>query len=501
MKLPLSVYNYSLALIVCFIAGLIAVFAFEPFAQAWLIFPALAVLFYYWSQSSSPKQAFILGLVFGYGLFGLGVSWVYVSLSTYGGMPLWMGGIAVFGFVGLLAIFIGLAGYVLVKLSPAKGFERLILLAPIWVIFEWLKGWVLTGFPWLEIGYTQTTTWLFALAPIGGVYLISFIIVILSCLLSAIVLKPRFWLYPASFIGLIILLIPLTKLDWSDDTGAPINVGLVQTNIPIESKWQAGQRDEIITRFRTMSEQMHASSNIDLFIWPETALPLLLQQTDTDFWNSITPSGTALLTGLMDNPSNNEFYNSAVLSCAGQQQIYRKRHLVPFGEYLPLRFLFDWVLDYLQLPMSDLSAWSGKQSLQCPDKNINLGLSICYEDAFSAEWRRHIGDASLLVNISEDAWFGDSFAPHQRLQMAQMRAREFSRPLVRSANTGPSVVIDQLGKVQASTEQFVVQSLSYSVQPQTGETWYKRFGNWVVILSFCIISIIVLRDSLSNKRA
>jgi len=185
------------------------------------------------------------------------------------------------------------------------------------------------------------------------------------------------------------------------------------------------------------------------------------------------------------------------LTCGAQRQLYRKRHLVPFGEYLPLRFLFNWVLDYLQLPMSDSAAWQGQQRLECGE-NIKIGLSICYEDAFAAEYRAYVGDATLLVNISEDAWFGDSLAPHQRLQMAQMRARELSRPLVRSANSGPSVVIDERGRILAVTPQFEVQTINYKVQPQTGDTPFKRFGNWVIWFSGLVL-VLMLSVTYRNK--
>lgn len=478
---------------VCLLAGLATVFAFEPFSLPVIAFISLAVLFYFYQSAVSSKQAFLFGLAFGYGLFGAGVSWVYVSLSTYGGMPFWMGSIAVIGFAGLLSIFVGLVGYITVLLVPLAGLTRLFVLPPLWVIFEWLKGWVLTGFPWLEIGYSQTTTWLFALAPIGGVYLISFVAAIISCLIAACVIHNQRVPTIAAIFFVGCLSWSFKHIDWSTDVGQPITVGLVQGNVPIEFKWQANQRDKLINLYASQSHQLHAESPVDLFVWPETALPLYRQQTEQAFWNAMVPKDTAVLAGLLDQIAENETYNAAILSCDSQQQVYRKRHLVPFGEYLPLRFLFNWVLDYLQLPMSDFSSWNGSQSLSCPG-NIDLSLSICYEDAFGSEWRHHLAGATLLVNISEDAWFGDSLAPHQRLQMAQMRAREFSRPLVRSANTGPSVIINQYGEVLASTKQFAQQTLTHTVQPQTGDTWYTRFGNWIVFLSIGIMALVIARN-------
>ena len=181
-----------------------------------------------------------------------------------------------------------------------------------------------------------------------------------------------------------------------------------------------------------------------------------------------------------------------MLVCAGgERSLYRKRHLVPFGEYLPLRFLFNWVLEYLQLPMSDFTAWSEHQPLTCGEEG-QIGLSICYEDAFAGEHRLFNRDAAILVNISEDAWFGDSLAAHQRLQMAQMRAYELARPMVRSANSGPSAFIDHRGHIVSSSAQFQPATLSHAVQPQNGDTPFARFGNWIIWLSLLLVAAIVL---------
>lgn len=486
-------------LLLSFTMGACLVTAFAPFNYFFVVFISLSVLFYLW-RDTSPKFSFLLGLSFGYGLYGFGVSWVYVSLATYGGMPLWMGSIAVLGFAGLLACFIGLVGYFTARFFPAT---RLLALPLLWVVHEWTKSWMLTGFPWLDLGYTQTPTWLMAWAPIGGIYLVSFVVVTISACIAFIVANIRL-LHTASIrCAATILIVFLlswcaTFIQWSHPIGEEISVGLVQPNTPIESKWQARYQSELINKLATLSYEVNeahqkettSTKPIDLIIWPETALPLYVQQTDQRFWQSVTPEGSSLLTGLMDSPNRenpDEIYNAAVLSCdGGTQTVYRKKHLVPFGEYLPLRFAFDWVLEYLQLPMSDLSSWQGTQQLNCGDK-LKIGLSICYEDAFAAEYRDSIGDATLLVNISEDAWFGDSLAPHQRLQMAQMRAAELSRPLLRSANSGPSLLIDHRGRVLGKTGQFIAQSKHFNVQPHEGSTPYKRLGNWIIWLSLLLL--------------
>lgn len=482
-----------------FVAGAVLVTGFAPFSYYPLAFLCVAVLFFCW-HDLSPRACFITGLAFGYGLYGFGVSWVYVSLSTYGGMPFWMGSIAVLGFAGILALFVASTGWLAARFFPD---QRLWALPFLWTILEWMQSWVLTGFPWLDLGYSQTPSWLFSLAPVGGVYLISFIVALVAaCFVAVIKQRSKFAVgVVVSVIGISIL---ADQVRWAEPAGDSLTIGIVQPNTPIEKKWQPGFRDGLLQRLAQQTADLNLESGADLIVWPETALPLYLQQTDTDFWQSMVPNQAAVLTGIMDSPSIplgslDESYNAAVLICDGKTQVYRKRHLVPFGEYMPLRFLFGWVLDYLELPMSDFSSWQGQQPLIC-DNGINLGLSICYEDAFAAEHRAHVGDATLLVNISEDAWFGDSFAPHQRLQMAQMRAKELARPLLRSANSGPSVVIDERGKILATTDQFVATSLSHKIQPMQGETLFKRFGNWIILLSFMFLAGVYTRRVWSERR-
>jgi len=491
-------------LICCFVLGGLQVLAFAPFEYWPVAFLSLG-LYFYLLRLLKPKAAFLAGLTYGYGLYGVGVSWVYVSLATYGGMPVWMGSIAVLGFAGILALFVACASALTAFLFPSR--YRMLALALIWVVFEWMKSWVLTGFPWLDIGYTQTPTWLFSWASIGGVYLVSLMVVLISAFL-ALTLSYGFQrqirqtsICVSAIIVIIMLSFFSDRLEWSSPVGSEIHVGVIQANVPINQKWQTGIRDRVISNYRALSQQLQTEHKVDLLVWPETALPLYMQQTDTDFWNDVTPKNTALLTGILDSPSITrgdleESYNAAAFSCGGQVQVYRKRHLVPFGEYLPMRFLFNWVLEYLELPMSDFSSWQGSQSLAC--EGFNVGLSICYEDAFAAEYRESVGAATLLVNISEDAWFGDSFAPHQRRQMAQMRARELSRPMVRSANSGPSLFINERGELIAETAQFEIATISRAMQPQEGETPFKRFGNWVI--AFVLLGVFGLLTWTRTRR-
>lgn len=479
----------KLALMASFLLGGLTILSFAPFLLWWLAFFTLAGLFYLLSFAR-PMAAAKIGFVFGLGLYLFGVSWVYISLSTYGGMPLWMGSIAVLGFASILSCFTAMVGWLAAWLAPQGSLKRCFALAILWPLFEWQKSWVLTGFPWLDIGYTQIPTWLSAWAPIGGVYLVSFSVVVFSLCLS--LLGRRFRLASMVLLALVASSYLLNAYQWVEDSGEPLSIGVVQGNIPIEKKWPAQYRQGVIQHYRTLSQRLANKGKLDLIVLPETALPLYFQQTDQAFWQNFAPDNTAVLAGVLDNVYSEQVdqsvvYNAAVLACDGQAQVYRKRHLVPFGEYMPLRFVFGWVLDYLQLPMSDMGAWQGEQELKCQN-GLNVGLSICYEDAFSGELQRHSGDAGILVNISEDAWFGDSLAPHQRQQMAQMRARELARPMVRSANSGPSTFIDHLGRIQKVTPQFESAMMSHAVQAKQGDTPFKRYGEW---FAYCCLLILM----------
>jgi apolipoprotein N-acyltransferase len=390
----------------------------------------------------------------------------------------------------------------------ATGTNRLVLFPFVWVVFEWIKSWLFTGFPWLDIGYTQVGFVFSAWAPIGGVYLVSFVSLVFSCaLVLAFVSRANKRLsFAVLACAVVASSFVLQKIDWVKPHGDPVSATVVQGNIDIEKKWLPDHRFKVLETYASLSANSQKDGKTDLVVWPETAVPYYADQLHADLWHSLFPwrhQGTSLVTGILDRDLNGNEYNAAILLCDGEntkeQTIYRKHHLVPFGEYLPLRVLFSWVFDYLNLPMSGFTPWQGQQYFACSE-GIKLGLSICYEDAFAEEHRRGAQDAAILVNISEDAWFGDSFAPHQRVQMARMRAMELAKPLVRSANTGPSMFVDANGELIASTGQFVSAYLSADVQPSIAITPFARFGNWIVYLSLIMLACISVGGVLNRKR-
>jgi apolipoprotein N-acyltransferase len=465
--------------VAAFAAGLLLPLAFAPFDLSPLAVGAPALLFLLW-RDASPGRAALRGLVFGLGMFGLGVSWVYVSMHNFGNMPAPLAAFATALFVAGLSAYFALFGWCQARFFRMRGrFHFLLVLPALWVLFEWLRGWLLTGFPWLDLGYSQVDTPLSGYAPWLGVYGVSYFCVLSAGLLAAGADEPK------KFIKYILPGLALVwiggwlagKVAWVQPVNHPVRVALIQGNVPLADKWRPDNRRAIMARYLALSE---AAPKSDLIVWPEAAIPAYLDEVDPDYLESLRrfaqTSKTDFLIGVIERDRDRHHYYNSVISIGPHPGAYRKHHLVPFGEYPPLEPLFGWLMQSLQIPMSDFSAGPADQPpLRAAGQR--LGVSVCYEDAFGEEVIRTLPQATLLVNVSEDAWFGDSLAPHQRVQMARMRAIEAGRPMLRAANTGPSVVIGDHGHIIARSPEFRTHVLAAVVQPMQGETPYARFGN------------------------
>jgi apolipoprotein N-acyltransferase len=471
-----------------FAAGAGLVLSFSPFGFFPLAILLPAILFYFWSTACALRAAW-LGFLFGLGLFGAGASWVYVSIHEFGFMPAPLAAVLVFLFVSYLALFPALAGWLQARaLKP--GVSRLLFAAPVfWVLMEWLRGWLMTGFPWLHLGYSQSNSLLMNWAPLIGVYGMSLLVAILAAL-SAVMIRgagsrqwPRVLSTGCLIAALFIVSWIVAGLQFVAPTGDKVDIALLQGNVPLSEKWQQGASHKIIAHYVALSRKVVNDSAI--IVWPEGAVPDSWQHVSSWLAQSLPrrEDGSApdYLIGAIDSPPGGDYYNAAITVLDSNKkpavnEIYRKRHLVPFGEFLPLKPLLGWLISYLHIPMSDFSSWSGPQ----PDTVLAswpVAVSICYEDAFGEELSTTAGDAAFLINISEDAWFGDSLAPHQRLQMAQIRARETGRYFVRAANTGFTTVINEKGEISAGLEQFTEGVLISTVVPMKGLTPYVRYGN------------------------
>lgn len=470
-------------------AGLLLPPAFAPFGLFPLAVLSPALLFVSWFNAS-PGRAAVRGFLFGMGMFGLGVSWVYVSMHNFGNMPAPLAGFAVVLFVAGLSLYFAALGWLQARFFRERGFSHVILVLPaLWTLFEWVRGWLLTGFPWLNLGYSQVISPLAGYAPWFGVYGVSFFCAVSAGLLVWGIQEPGKFLKRSLplFVAIWAGGWAAGKFEWVQPVNGPVRVTLVQGNVPLNDKWRPGSRGAIMSRYFALSME---APKPDLIIWPESAVPAYLDEIDSGYLENLRRISQSahvdFLLGVVERDKDRHHYYNSVVSISPQPGIYRKQHLVPFGEYPPLEPLFSWLMQNLQIPMSDFSAGRGEQPpLFAAGQRI--GVSVCYEDAFGEEVIRVLPQATLLVNVSEDAWFGDSFAPHQRIQMARMRARETGRPMLRAANTGPSVVIDHRGNVTARSPQFQIHALTASVQPMQGSTPYVRFGNVPVILLLAVI--------------
>jgi apolipoprotein N-acyltransferase len=480
-------------LLISLIAGALAVAGFAPLNLWPLPVLSLAVLFGLLTRTSSVRAGFLIGLVWGLGFFIAGVSWVFVSLSVYGGMPTWLAALATFLFCALLALFPAIVGAVQAR-WPVPPTLRLLVLVPLaWGVTEWVRGWLFTGFPWLVMGYSQVpASPLAGYAPLVGVYGVSFLLALIAALLAWGVarrgaLAPRVWAAVA-IVALGLGGQVLRGIAWTTPDGAPTSVALLQGNIPQEMKWQPEKTHATLESYARMA----AASPAKLIILPETALPLF-ESDLPDFYRSGLASlgrknGGDVLTGLPTGSPYGAYYNSVVSFGSAPGQRYHKVHLVPFGEYIPLKAVWGWVIQVLHIPLSDFARGDARQT-PLAIGGQRVAADICYEDAFGEEIIRQLPAASVLVNVSNLAWFGDSLAPWQHAQMSQMRALETGRMMLRATNTGLTAIIDAKGRVLASLPPFTAGSLSGEIQGYAGSTPYVRWGNAPVLVSWGMVGV------------
>lgn len=483
------------------IAGAALTLAFAPVNWWPAAFVLPAFLFLLW-QGQSARTAAITGYLFGLGFFGIGVSWVFNSIYEFGHAPAPFAAFLTFLFVITLSLFPALTGWLQNRLlsenSPAW-LRYTVLIPALWVAFEWVRGWLLTGFPWLQLGYSQLETPLAGFAPVAGVLFSSWIVAVVAAAITAlVVVRGRQRLFFAGLIVLVILLgAGLQKIEWTQAIDDELNVALVQGNIKQENKWE---RDWLLPTIERYSDATLKQLEKDLVVWPEVALPgrysLFKPNVLDPLQQHLVASDTSLVFGVLRETEDG--LHNALVGLEDETTMYLKRHLVPFGEYIPLRNALTWLKDMVQLPASDISP--GKEATLLPVGKYLAAGSICYEDAYGNEIIDMLPQANFLINVSNDAWFGDSLAPHQHLQIARMRALETGRPLLRATNTGVSAIVDYRGGLQSVSPQFEMDVLEGKIQPRTGATPYVSFGNFpVVILMALLLGIGLLLGRRANS--
>jgi len=491
-------------LIASVLAGALAVLGFAPLQLYPLPLLALTLLFVLLARTSSMRAGFLIGLAFGLGLFGAGVSWVYISLSVYGGMPAWLAALATLLFCVVLALFPAVAGALQARCCDDRAMRLLLVLPALWTLAEWTRGWMFTGFPWLTMGYSQVPHGpLAGFAPLVGVYGVSLLLALAAGLLAWIALgwrrRARLGLGIA---GLAVLLAGgqvLRNVDWTTPAGQPTSVALLQGNVPQEMKWRPDKIVDTLERYLRLAESQRAQ----LIVLPETALPLFESDLPASYRDRLEAigrrSGGDLLTGLPTGSLYGAYYNSVVSFGSAPSQYYHKVHLVPFGEFIPLKPLWGWVVTVLHIPLSDFARGSPAQRpLRIGGQRV--AANICYEDAFGEEIIRQLPEASVLVNVSNLAWFGDSLSPWQHAQMSQMRALETGRMMLRATNTGVTAIIDAKGHFLAQLPLFSEGVLTGEIQGYAGATPYVRWGNLPALaLCFGVLAAAVAASRLRRR--
>ena len=460
--------------------------AFAPFS-VWPIGILAPAALFALIRGLPPRRAGWTGAAFGAGLFAFGTYWLYTCLHVFGLVPLWLTVVLQAALIALMALYTAVLCYFANRFWLKPGATRAWLVLPVlWVLLEWLRGWVLSGFPWLSLGYAMIDSPLKGWAPLLGVYgvtwAVAMIAMALNVLLEPSVRRSRRLIA----LGVIVILFAIPALlrshDWTRAAGAPLAVAAVQGAVPQDQKWQAKNLEATMARYTRLTADAWGAR---LIVWPESALPVLASDIP-DYLQRLRElaraHGADFAIGLVNyEPRTEQFHNGLLVLSDSGGGWYYKRHLVPFGEYFPVpAFVRSW-MRLLSLPYDDITPGAARQPVLSA-AGQKLGLTICYEDAFGSRQLNVLREATLLINVTNNAWYGDSTAPHQHLQIARMRALEAGRYLIRAANDGITAVIGPHGEIVTRLPQFQEAVLRAEVRPLTGLTPYARFGNYPVVV-------------------
>lgn len=462
--------------VLAFILGVALVFGFSPF-RIWPLGFLIPAILFLLVEYKKPKSAFSLGFFFGLGEFGFGTSWIYVSLAHYGN-GIFLAGLVTLGFILILALFPASQMWLMQRYSDRlpRAVKLLLIYPLLWLVFEIIRSWIFTGFPWLLLGYTQTFTNFAGFAKVGSVFLVSYMVVLVASLLLFIAHKPN-EISKRIVAGLAIIVIfivgsVLRHHQFTHPNGSPIQVALVQGNISEDEKWQPGSVSKILTTYADLTGPI---LNTPLIIWPENAITDIPQNV-IEFIGALDENATvfksAIVFGIpVYDPYRKLFYNGAM--AVGQANgLYLKQHLIPFGEYLPYPSIFGPVFDEFNIPMSFFSKGPSGQSPMVI-RGLPVRLFICYESAYPILFRQ-AKDSAYIITLTDDAWFGNSLGPYQHEEMEVMRAIETGRPILRATNSGMTSIIDQNGKVLARAPMFEAYVLKGEITPVRGETPWLR---------------------------
>lgn len=484
------------------LCGALGVLAFSPFDFWPLALVSLTGLFAL-THHCSPASAARRGFVWSLGLYLPGLWWIHNSMTMFGGLPLPVAFVLVALLAAYLSLYTSLALWLSHRLVASPRARLLWVLPVLLIAADWLRGWVLTGFPWLWFGYSQLDGPLAGLAPVFGVQGISWLLTFTAAVLWWLG-RERRW-RAALFASLLWALgVASQQLQWVSPTQL-LRVALIQGNIEQSLKWIPGQLELSLKRYLDLTRP---AVNADVVIWPESALPASEQQLAP--WlkqvdQLMFERGQSLITGLVSRPDDSEVYNAVLGLGSGQYQPgqsnrYYKQQLVPIGEFVPFGNLLRPLAPFFNLPMSSFSRGEAGQ----PDLHAagqNMSVAICYEVAFPGLVRDNMKpDTDFLLTVSNDTWFGRSIGPWQHQQIARMRALELGRPMIRATNNGVTLVTDEKGRISASLPQFEQGVLTTEVIGMSGLTPYARFGNIPLLAVLALSLLIALRCRQSEPR-
>lgn len=500
------------------LAGSLCVLAFAPFRIAWLAIIAVAMLFASLRQAT-PKQGFIRGWLFGLGLFGFGLSWLHIVIHDHGAMPIVFAWLLTAVFIALLSLLFAVQGYLCARFIDFEQLSGRLLLFPLsWVVFEWLRSTLFTGFPWLLLGVSQSNGPLGNLLPYIGIGGTTFAVAlcgvgIAMCvqqigghnkarLLAVFTLLAIHYFVPAAPLWALIaffiynILFIRNQTTWAftflvgiyltagitqhiqlTQPEKDISVSMVQVNVPNRIKWDPSEIANTVNKYFTLSEKVWQS---DVIIWPEAAIPQLKQdlpQLMDNLKRQAIQHDTTLIMGLPSFDRDNLTYHNSLFVVGKEEGEYHKRHLVPFGEYVPLQDLIRGVFSFLDLPMSMLSPGPTSQP-SISMRGETFAPFICFETAYSSMLARSLPEAKVLVAISDDSWFGQSIAGQQHLQIGQALAAVGGRDLLHSTNTGVTAIVNHQGKVTQAIAPHQPGVLTGKVQARTGITPWVWLNQW-----------------------
>lgn len=481
------------------LASLLNTFAYAPHDLVFIPFVTLPLLLLM-LKDNSVKTAAISGFIYGIGWFGAGISWVHVSIDKFGGLPL----VASLGLMALLVLYLALypalCTALLVKFSPSP--RHWWFTFPIfWLISEWLRSIMLTGFPWLSLGYSQFESPLAAFAPVIGEVGITFVLCIIAVLCKQLLQRQYTKGSVAGLTAIAIVTVILQFTSWYEYTGEKKTVALVQGNIKQEMRWTPENDAPTLLKYRDLT-RLHYDA--DLVIWPEAAIPAFEPLATGELHNldkAFAMNGTTLISGIVDyNFESGTIFNTLIVLGLKEQDDtqghyryphanrYNKHHLLPIGEVVPFEDILRPLAPIFDLPMSSFNRGDVVQT-NLRANGMNVVPAICYEIIFPRQIRQNINNQSdFILTVSNDAWFGRSAGPFQHLQIAQMRALEFARPVLRATNNGVTAVIDEKGQISSKLPQFVAGVLKSEIKLVQGQTPYLRFGDWPLWL-FSLVGV------------